>query len=69
LESITQGECIQSTTGESKEHYDKCENSVFIDNKKFKSFQMFRGVRQGNVLSPMLLNMLMNDIRRRVAEG
>jgi hypothetical protein len=51
-----------------KDIYDKCESSVVTDGKKSESFQMFLEVRHGSVLYPMLFNMVMNEIIRRVTE-
>jgi hypothetical protein len=45
-----------------KNIHGKYENSMVINGKKSASFQMFRLVRQGSVLSPMLLNMTMDEI-------
>jgi hypothetical protein len=40
-------------------------NSVVIDGKIYESFQMFHRVRQGSVSSPMLFNMIMDEITRK----
>jgi hypothetical protein len=42
---------------------------VIKDDKKSEGFRTYRGVRQGSVLSPMLFNMAMYEIIRRVTEG
>jgi hypothetical protein len=48
-----------------KNIYGECENMV-INGKKSEHFQMFRRYRQGSDLSPMLFNMVMDEIIRTV---
>jgi hypothetical protein len=48
-------------TNRTKNIFEKCENSVIAACKNSESFQMYRGVRQGNVLFPMLFNMVMDE--------
>jgi hypothetical protein len=44
-----------------KNIYDKYENSVVMESNKSETFQMFREVRWGSVISPMLF-MIMNEM-------
>jgi hypothetical protein len=51
-----------------KSIYEKCENSVVVNGVKSVSFQTFREIRQGSVLSPVFFNIVMYKIRRSTEE-
>ena len=48
--------------------YNKCLNCVVIDGKRSGWFGTDRGVRQGSVLSPVLFNIVMDSIIRKVRQ-
>jgi hypothetical protein len=52
---------FQKINKESKDFYDKCENSVVINGKKSEMFRMFGGVRQESAASAMLFNMELDE--------